>query len=223
MIRTPNSYYRISSADRAPLRIGLILDSCDEIPAFAATIIEDIKASNFAGIELLVVRKTSAETPAPSQPPNSSAVRVLRHLSNPKLRKRLLYDLYLRLDAQMKPANDPVAKVDCRDLFSGIETVEVEPAGEECVHRLPPDAVEKIRSKDFDVLIRFGFDVLDGDILKAARYGVWSYHHGDNEFYRGGPSHFWELHESSPLSGVILQVLNEEPGAGLVLCKSLFA
>src|ERR1039458_1858601 len=119
MIRTPNSYYRISSAGRAPLRIGLLLDSRDEIPAFAATIIEDIKASNFAGIELLVVRKTTTGSSAPGQPPDSRDLRVLRHLSNPKLRKHLLYDLYLRLDARMKPANDPLAKVDCKDLQIG--------------------------------------------------------------------------------------------------------
>src|SRR5262249_47260273 len=34
--------------------------------------------------------------------------------------------------------------------------------------------------------------------------------------------HFWELVEKAPLSGVILQVLNEELDGGLVLCKSLF-
>jgi hypothetical protein len=222
MICIPNNYFRISSVDRPPLRIGLLLDSHDEIPAFFARIIEDIKASNFAGIELLVVRKTAGNS-APGRPPNSRALRFLRHISDPKLRKRLLYDLYLRLDARLKPANDPVAKVDCRDLLSGIETLEVEPVEKKFVHRFPADALEKIRAKDLDVLIRFGFNILHGDILKAARYGVWSYHHGDNEFYRGGPSHFWELHEGSPLSGVVLQVLTEELDAGLVLCKSLFA
>jgi hypothetical protein len=107
-------------------------------------------------------------------------------------------------------------------LLSGIETIEVEPEGKKFVHRFPADALERIREKNLDVLIRFGFNILHGDILKAARYGVWSYHHGDNEFYRGGPAHFWELHESSPLSGVILQVLTEDLDGGLVLCKSLF-
>jgi hypothetical protein len=48
-------------------------------------------------------------------------------------------------------------------------------------------------------------------------------HHGDNDFYRGGPALFWELYEGSPLSGVLLQVLTEELDGGLVLCKSLFA
>ena len=223
MVSIPNSYYRISSVGRAPLRIGLLLDSREEISAFLARIIEDIKASNFAGIELLVVRKTTAGRAAPGKPPNSRALRLLRHILDPKLRKHLLYDLYLRLDARMKPGNDPLAKVDCKDLLSGIETIEVAPVEKKFVHRFPADALEKIRAKDLDVLIRFGFNILHGDILKAARYGVWSYHHGDNEFYRGGPAHFWELHEGSPLSGVTLQVLTEELDSGLVLCKSLFA
>ena len=221
MIRIPNNYYRISSADRSPLRVGLLLDSAHEVPAFAATVIEDIKASNFAEIELLVV-KTAATRPVPSQPPNSSAVRPLRHLSDSKLRKHLLYDLYRCVEARMKPANDPVGKVNGKELLTGIETLHVEMAGEELQHGFPADALRIIRSKDLDVLIRFGFKTLSGDILKVARYGVWSYQHGDDEFYRGGPAHFWELQERSPLSGVILQVLSDEPSRRFVLCKSLF-
>jgi len=112
--------------------------------------------------------------------------------------------------------------VDCSSLLAGIESIEVEPIGKKFVHRFPAEALEKIRSKDLDVILRFGFNILSGDILTAARYGVWSYHHDDNDFYRGGPPHFWELVEKSPLSGVILQVLTEELDGGLVLCKSLF-
>jgi hypothetical protein len=221
MVSTPNRYYRTSSARRAPLRIGLLLDSRDEIPAFHAKVIEDIKASNFAVIELLVIRKAAA--PEAGKPPNSRALRFLRHVTDAKLRKRLLYDLYLRLDARMKPSDDPLAKVDSTDLLSGITTFEVDPAGENLVDGFPADAPEKIQSHDLDVLVRLGFDSLRGDILKAARYGVWSYHHGDNEFYRGHPSYFWELYEGCSLSGVTLQVLSDDLGGGLVLCKSVFA
>jgi hypothetical protein len=223
MVSTPNNYYRISSADRAPLRIGLLLDSYDEISAFAARIIEDIKASNFAKIELLVVKQAAAERPAQGATPDTRIFRLLRRISDPKLRSHLLYDLYLRLDAHMKRPDDPVARVNCRGLLSGIDAIDVEPAGKKFVHRFPAEALEKIRSGDLDVLIRFGFNILRGDILRSARYGVWSYHHGDNEFYRGGPAYFWELLEGSPLSGVILQVLTEDLDGGLVLCKSLFA
>jgi hypothetical protein len=216
----PNFYYRNSSVTRPPLRIGLLLDSREKISASFAKIVEDIKASNFANIELLIVRTAPS---APDNPPNSRARRLLRSLWNAKFRRQFAYNFYLRLDARMKPAPDPLAEIDCKDLFSGIETLEVEPVGKKFVHRFPGDALEMIRSKNLDVLIRFGFNILHGDVLKAARYGVWSYHHGDNEFYRGGPAHFWELYEGSTLSGVVLQVLSEELDAGLVLCKSLFA
>jgi hypothetical protein len=149
--------------------------------------------------------------------------KVARRLTDPNLRKHTLYERYLRYDERKKPANHPLEVVDCTGLLANIDSIEVEPIGKKFVHRFPPEALETIRAKDLDVLIRFGFNILKGDILKAARYGVWSYHHGDNDFFRGGPPHFWELCENAPLSGVILQVLTEDLDAGLVLCKSLFA
>ena len=41
------------------------------------------------------------------------------------------------------------------------------------LHGFPDDALERIREKKLDVLIRFGFNILRGEILTAARYGVW--------------------------------------------------
>ena len=212
--------WSFSPADRPPLRVGLLLDS-PKLALFFSKIIQDIQASNFANLEFLVYRKASTPHEAASST-RSPLSGLRRRLFDSRLRKRTLYDCYLRLDRRMKPANHPLDQRDCSDLLAGIESMEVEPIGKKFVHRFPEEALEKIGAKNLDVLIRFGFNILHGDILKAARYGVWSYHHGDNDFYRGGPAHFWELHEGSPLSGVILQVLTEELDGGLVLCKSLF-
>src|SRR2546427_8031207 len=158
MVSTPASYYRISSAVRPPLRVGLLLDSRDETSAFFARNIEEIKASNFTKIELLVVKRNTPKGALSDKSTTSGAPRFLRRLLDPKLRKYLLYDFYLRLDRRMKPANDPLAKVNCGDMLSGIETLEVQPETKKFIHRFPPDALEKIRSKDLDVLIRFGFN-----------------------------------------------------------------
>jgi hypothetical protein len=49
----------MSRSTSAPLRIGLLLDSREKIPALFAAIVQDIQASNFASIELLVVRKAA--------------------------------------------------------------------------------------------------------------------------------------------------------------------
>src|SRR5713226_2907536 len=100
MLSSPNVCYRISPANRSSLRIGLLLDSRDQTSAFVARIIEDIKASNFASIELLIVRQTGGESPRTGELRNSSALKTLRRrISDPQLRKQLLYDLYLRVDS----------------------------------------------------------------------------------------------------------------------------
>lgn len=216
---TSKALWLHSPADRPPLRIGLLLDS-PELSALFASVIEDIQASNFASIELAVYRKSTEAAVAPAS--GSLFKTAIRTLTEADLRKHALYSLYLRFDRQRKPAKHPLDRVDCRDLLGGVESMEVEPVGKKFVHRFPEDALRAIRARNLDVLIRFGFNILKGEILTAARYGVWSYHHGDNDFYRGGPAHFWELYEGAPLSGVILQVLTEELDGGLVLCKSLF-
>jgi hypothetical protein len=212
------SPWRFSAADRPPLRIGLLLDD-SKLSRFSARIIEDIQASNFARIELLVFKKKTTPSPAANQPKPGG---LRRRLLDSKTRRQTLYEFYLKFDKRKKPANHPLDKLDGSQVLAGIESMEVEPEGKKFVHKFPAESLERIRAKNLDVLIRFGFNILHGGILQAARYGVWSYHHGDNDYYRGGPAHFWELAEASPVSGVILQVLTEELDGGKVLCKSLF-
>jgi hypothetical protein len=221
-VLSPRSFWRNSSSSNPPLRIGILLDSV-KLSRFFATILEDIQASNFARIELLVFRKPPAPDQKPVKPANSIVSKAARRLTDPNLRKHALYEQYLRYDEKRRPANHPLEVVDCSQLLANIDSIEVDPIGKKFVHRFPPESIEAIHAKDLDVLIRFGFNILKGDILRSSRYGVWSYHHGDNEFFRGGPPHFWELWENAPLSGVILQVLTENLDDGLVLCKSLFA
>ena len=73
---------------------------------------------------------------------------------------------------------------------------------------------------DLDVAVRFGFRIIKGDALRIARYGVWSYHHGDNLVNRGGPAGFWEVMEDADVTGSVLQRLTEELDNGQVLYRS---
>jgi len=79
--------------------------------------------------------------------------------------------------------------------------------------------VTGIRNHKLDFILRFGFGILRGDILNAARYGIWSFHHDDELKYRGGPPGFWEIHSGDPVSGAILQRLTERLDAGIILKK----
>lgn len=83
--------------------------------------------------------------------------------------------------------------------------------------------VNFIEKQHLDFLLRFGFNIIRGKILHSAQYGVWSFHHGDEQKYRGGPPCFWEIFSNDPVTGAVLQKLNEKLDAGIVLRKGWFS
>jgi hypothetical protein len=214
--------YIHSSSSAPPLRVGVLLDDV-VLERLFAEVVRDIRRSNFASLELVVLNQ--AERPAEKQPrPRSFASRVWRVIRHPQLRRALAWDLYSRLDQRyFSTEDDPLALEDGHELLAGVETLRVTPITERFAYRFPEEAVAAVRAKDLHVLLRFGFNTLRGDILNAARYGVWSFHHGDNDYYHGGPAYFWEMVEGNPLLGAELQVLTEELDASQVLAKGMFA
>jgi len=201
-----SSLYRQSESGGPPLRIGLLLDSA-VLPSCFAEVVDHILQSNFARLELLVFNAEEDKKAAEPQPKRSRLRKVIDLLRDARRRKVLLFSLYERWDSRnIVASEDPHALVDCSERLQHVESILVTPLRKRFVHRFPADAIERIREKRLDVLIRFGFNILRGDILTAAKYGVWSYHHGDGDYYRGGPSHFWEIYEGNPISGVMLQV-----------------
>jgi hypothetical protein len=80
--------------------------------------------------------------------------------------------------------------------------------------------VAAIKSANLDFILRFGFNIIRGEILNAAKYGVWSFHHDDEKKYRGGPPGFWPVYNSDPASGAIMQRLTGKLDAGIVLKKA---
>jgi hypothetical protein len=83
-------------------------------------------------------------------------------------------------------------------------------------NELPADVVERVAA-EADVAVRFGFDILKGDILEAPTHGVLSYHLGDIRKYRGRPGGFWEFLAGEQQVGVTVQRLSETlDGGGIV-------
>src|SRR2546429_3233758 len=62
-------------------------------------------------------------------------------------------------------------------------------------------------------------DVCSSDL----RFGIISFHHGDNRINRGGPAGFWECYYEWPQTGFIIQRLTEELDAGDVLVRGSYA
>lgn len=215
-------FYLRSASARPVLRLGLLLDGLSLERSFA-TVLDSLCQAEFLRLEVAIL-PAGVATPPPSPRERSLLAKVVRRLGDARLRRRLLFDLYRRLERRrIPPDSDPLWLVDCSARLAGVERMRVEVQQRGFRQRFPEEAVVQIRARNLDVLLRFGFGILEGPILTAARFGIWSYHHGDNELYRGGPPCFWELVEKDPLTGVTLQVLTEELDGGLVLAKGRFA
>ncbi len=102
-----------------------------------------------------------------------------------------------------------------------LEKIEVNPKVSKSglVYRYSKRDIARIKEESFDVLIRGGSGILKGEILNSSKYGILSFHHGDNDVNRGGPAGFWEVFGKAPSTGFIIQILKEELDGGDVLFK----
>ena len=132
---------------------------------------------------------------------------------------RLLFTAYTRTlykPSSMRPEN-------ADELLAGVPAIScvVRKKGKYSQYFSEED-LKTIRSYRLDIILRFGFNIIRGEILKVPTYGVWSFHHDDELKYRGGPPCFWEIYKSDPETGSVLQRLTNKLDGGVVLKKGIF-
>jgi len=198
------------------LKIGLLLDGYD-VSAWAFHMFENILDSDYCEIILVVLNNN----PKPVTPPNIlSRLKAFYHKISSVLVSKILGFVYSRLIERQSYLTDANEQVDAKGLLADISTMEVRTDHKVWSDYFLEKDLKKISKFGIDIFIRCGFGILRGDILNAARYGVWSYHHGDNKVNRGGPPGFWESMESWTYTGSILQILTEDLDNGKVLYRS---
>jgi hypothetical protein len=189
------------------LRIGLMLDSFTT-SAWIEKIVDDIQSSDFSRVEMVIMN-----SPAQQQRPSFST-RLKNHW------KRTLFHLYEKADyAKHKADPDSRASRDLTQTLRDVPLLKVNPVRKGFTDRFNENDIAQIRAANLDVIFRFGFRIIRGEILQTPRHGVWSFHHDDNQEYRGGPPLFWEIKERNPVSGTILQVLTDSLDGGRVIYR----
>lgn len=193
---------------RNKLKVGILIDTYN-VPQWAFKMLEEIHGSHYASIVLAV---------------KNDGVNLSQQTLFQKLREhfhRLLYIGLTKLEQRVfRTTPDAFEPRNISKLLSGVPCVHVRPRQKNFSDYLSRKDIEIIKGYHVDVFIRLGFRILRGEILEAARYGIWSYHHGDNAVNRGGPAGFWEVFEGARVTGAILQILTEDLDNGLVLYRS---
>ncbi len=197
------------------LRIGLLLNDM-MVCAWVHRMVEIINSSHYASVELVVLNGAQSGT-------KTSLLKKIKNSYKkiiPVVTNRLLDIAERKFVERGTFLPDAFALRDLSELIQDVPIVEVKPVQKRVSDYFREEDIAAIKQHDVDLLVRVGFRILRGDILQAARYGVWSYHHGDNVLNRGGPAGFWEVMEGWPETGSMLQILSEDIDNGKVLYRS---
>jgi hypothetical protein len=191
-----------------PLRFGIMCPS-DGMSRFARQCVEHVLRDGLAELKLVINDPSVAQTSS-----------VAEKLKKAALFKGALWYLQDRLfPADQTPSwrveeyknwLPPAKHITCEPILKG-----------KWSQLFQPKDVAAIEAEQLDFILKFGYRIIRGDVLKAARLGIWSYHHADEEKYRGGPPAFWEIVQGDAVTGALLQRLNERLDGGVVLKKAL--
>ncbi len=84
------------------------------------------------------------------------------------------------------------------------------------------ESSNEVKAYNLDLIIRFSFNIISGEILNASKNGIWSFHHADNDINRGGPAGFWEVFLKQTNTGVTLQRLSNNLDGGDIIDKAFY-
>ena len=153
--------------------------------------------------------------------PASPAVQQGKWRKRWKSRKLALWRLYDRF--YLRRFSQAIVRKDLRELLGEIPAIKDRPIKKgKFGEAVSEETLAFIASIKPDFILRFSYGILRGEILTAAQYGVWSFHHGDPAQFRGQPPGFWEIRHRSPVTGAILQMLSDELDAGRILHRGYF-
>lgn len=205
------------------LRVGLLLDGT-RMQRWQIWCVEQLLARGEISIELAICNRTPAHGPTGTR-------KQLQRLSQlPSRLHELPWILLNRADRRFAQRDRSgfgamIEEVDLAALPVDVPVLDVVPrsSASGLFHRFDAADVRTIERYGLDLLLRFGFNILQGDILHAAHHGVWSFHHADNRINRGGPPGFWEVARAEPVTGVIVQRLNDQLDNGEVLAQGWYS
>ncbi len=182
-----------------PLRFGLMINSFEVEQWQFDSIRQLLDAGHIPGLIILNA--------------SSSKQRSIRDKLKSYPWKRMLFKLWYRFCFRPKAKE----KHDLRTIIAETKIISAKTTQKGTRQYFDESDIQHIRSHQLDFILRYGFNIIGGDILKAAKWGVWSFHHDDERIIRGGPPGFYEVYHKHITNGVILQQLTDRLDGGIIL------
>src|SRR5436309_11157592 len=169
-----------SIASLRPIRFGVLCDG-PKIPTWQARSIEELR--RVPGTSLALVVFSADKLPDGSRPSS------------------LLFRAYV---ASHPPR--PLRPVAMALAFQGVPSLQCNRTPRDGLAlRYDESDVRRIRAFDLDFLLQCGSGVRDGEFLRGARSGVWSFQHEDEPRYGGILACRWAIYDGDAVTVAILR------------------
>ena len=163
------------------IKIALLINPNRKFYAWEINLINSIKKSNYCEIKAILYEPNFYKN-------QNYLIKILDFFL-----KRNIFKSFLHLIIKLIENRFSSNLYSKNDLFKNIEAIKIYPKRQGYSDYFNKNDVLKIKKLKLDVILRRDFRVLKGDILSSAKYGIWSLHHGDNDFIRGIPPGFGKL------------------------------
>lgn len=195
-----------------------IMCSGPEFDAWQADCIRTLREVEGVNLELLIIDKDHSPGTSGLTGKVSTTLGYRSKTTTKEALNKVAWWLY------RTPFNNPqcMSKVNLSNEFTSVDRLPCHVKEERFSQYFHEDDIREIEDYDLDFVLRMGFGIIRGEILDVPRYGVWSFHHGDERKYRGSPACFWEIYHQDAVTGAILQRLTDRLDGGIILKRGLF-
>ena len=184
------------------LKIGILLNSYD-LPAWQFSIVEELTLSDFAEISVVIRNLERNSTILTRQCP--FPYRVHQKADRLIFRGKNDYDRVRSIEFLIK--NIP-------EICTGIT---INGKSDDFVQ----ETLDEIRKYNLDIILKLGFGLPAGKILKIPRYGVWSYTMDNYGNEKEGISGYYEVVLKKPVTCSELAILKEEGEKNIIISNAL--
>ncbi len=203
-------------ADTDPIRVGILSDPY--CYAWQARAIERVREELAVDIPLVVYNDSKRDRDEPTTPEQLDRGAVSHLVDGLRREKAWTVVTAMRTIARRFGDERTLRRrrsVATLDFLDDAEYVPCEPRIDDGWYTLPDTVVDRL-AEECDVVVRFGFGLLRGNILTAPEHGVLSFHPADIRKYRGlGPPAIF--HDGRDRAGATLQRLDESIDGGAIV------
>ena len=182
---------------REKLKIGILLNDFS-VPYWEYQIISQIKDSAFSQIVLVIKNNISGSHESEKK------ITGIANIITKLVEKADRFVFKTRVDFK--------SRKDLAHTFKSIRRVDLIPGDTSNVTKSKAADFSAIKDLDLDLILKFGCHRLEGEILKIAKYGIWTYSIDSCRDLNSPCMGFWEVVRKVPVTNSKLEILSSDNG-----------